>query len=278
MTLTQSLAPALLAGTFLTAVAAADATVTFDEGAEGWTGPTGGTVIDPTGGNPGANMHTVYNNFGINFTNATNPEFVADYTQFDTVTFSVDVKVNDISFFGTPATRPWVLELRDYDDVPDPYPWVSVWYEFAWIGAGPDWVTWSVTIADTGVDELPPGWGGYGAETDLGEPILPPDRTFADVLAGIDEVVLTTYEPGWFFGFTDFDIRLDNISIATTGSPACPGDVDGDGVTGFSDLVVLLSAWSTCPTGEPCPSDLDDDGIVGIADLILLLSLWGPCP
>ena len=51
------------------------------------------------------------------------------------------------------------------------------------------------------------------------------------------------------------------------------GDLDGDGVVGSSDLIILLGAWGRCP-GE-CPADLDGDGVVGTGDLILLLGNWG---
>ncbi len=54
------------------------------------------------------------------------------------------------------------------------------------------------------------------------------------------------------------------------------GDLDGDGVVGILDLLILLSNWGPCPDPPaPCPADLDGDGNVGILDLLLLLSNWG---
>jgi hypothetical protein len=53
-----------------------------------------------------------------------------------------------------------------------------------------------------------------------------------------------------------------------------PGDLDGDGVVGITDLLILLSDWGRCPPG-PCTSDLDRDGAVGITDLLILLANWG---
>ena len=61
---------------------------------------------------------------------------------------------------------------------------------------------------------LPAGWDGYGAEDSTGMPYLPSDRTFASVLAGVDEVAFTTYVPGMVFGYTYFDVAVDNISIS----------------------------------------------------------------
>jgi uncharacterized membrane protein len=49
-------------------------------------------------------------------------------------------------------------------------------------------------------------------------------------------------------------------------------DIDGDGVVGFQDLLLILAAWGPC--GTPCPEDLDGDSIVGFPDLLILLSSW----
>ncbi|MFQ5461674.1 MAG: PEP-CTERM sorting domain-containing protein [Phycisphaerae bacterium] len=204
----------------------ADAVVTFDNGTEGWIGPQGpggSTTVDPQGGHPGANLHTIFSNFGITFHNSSNGAFVGDYTQSQTVALSIDVKVQDISFFGTPVSRPWLVDLRDFDNPEPGFPWTSVWFKFADISLAQhgDWTTFTVLIEDTSAVDLPPGWGGTGAETPQAEPILPPNRTFTDVLAGIDEIAFTTFEPGFVFGETQFDVRLDNIAI-TTGGPAVP--------------------------------------------------------
>lgn len=217
----------LVSGVFVLAVvgsSSADTSIiTFSDGAEGMVGPSGpggATTIELSGGNPGANMHTVFNNFGIEFRNNSNAAFVGDYTAGATVTLSIDVRVEDISFFGSPTSRPWTLDLRDYDDPEPGFPYTSVWFKFADISAGAhgSWTTFSVTIDDTSSAELPSGWGGTGAEDPhTAEPTLPPDRTFADVLAGIDEIAFTTLEPGFVFGFTDFDLRIDNVTITTPG-------------------------------------------------------------
>jgi hypothetical protein len=260
----------------LTALAFAETTVVdFEDGAEGWEGPQGSggfTEIQPTGGNPDANMYTEFTDFGLTYRNETNPAFVQDLSQYDTVMFSMDLKVEDLSFIGNPQFRPWLIEIRDFDNVPPGYPWVSVWYLFDWVGTS-DWTTWSVTIDDPSMIELPAGWGGYGAEDpDTFEPILPEDRTFTDVLAGADAIVFTTFQPGFFFSSADYQMRLDNITIETTGGETIPGDVDGDGVVDISDLLLLLGAWGEC-TGE-CPADFDGNGAVDTDDLLVLLANW----
>ncbi len=242
----------------------------FEDGLDGWSGA--GAFFDATGGNPDGHLHVVFNNFGITIRNDTSPATAQDFSQYESVTISMDLKVEDISFFGSSVTRPWLVEIRDYDNPPGGYPWVSVWYLFDWVGAG-DWTTWSVTIDDTAAASPPAGWAGYGAEDpDTFEPILPPDRTFESVLAGADEVVFTTLQPGFFFGFTDFDLRVDNITIETVSTPTpTPGDLDGDGDVDAADLAIMLAAWGPC---AGCEADLDGDREVGPADLATLLANW----
>ena len=53
---------------------------------------------------------------------------------------------------------------------------------------------------------------------------------------------------------------------------ATPGDVNGDGVVNFNDVLALLAAWGPCE-GD-CPEDLDGDGVVGFADLLIILAHW----
>ena len=171
----MSIRPTTLTTIALTSIAAADSVVTFDDGAQGWNGPQGFggmTVIEETGGNPGAHFHTTFTDFGITYDNGTNPEFVQDLTGFDTVTYSVDIKVETMNFLGNPTPRPWVLELRNYDLAQNGYPWVSVYLSVGVLFEGTDWTTYSVTF-DPNATELPAGWGGTGDENEFFEPVLP---------------------------------------------------------------------------------------------------------
>jgi len=62
----------------------------------------------------------------------------------------------------------------------------------------------------------------------------------------------------------------------------CPADIDGDGMVGTSDLLVLLADWGDCG-GGPCDGDISDggvpgsDGVVDTFDLLFLLAEWGAC-
>ncbi|MHC4414563.1 MAG: beta-propeller fold lactonase family protein [Planctomycetota bacterium] len=65
----------------------------------------------------------------------------------------------------------------------------------------------------------------------------------------------------------------DGVDLVRFGPP---GDLNGDGTVGISDLLILLGSWGPCPPpSDPCPADLNGDGFVGIADLLMLLANWG---
>lgn len=64
-------------------------------------------------------------------------------------------------------------------------------------------------------------------------------------------------------------------AIAAWTPLAVPGDVDGDGVVNFADVLALLAAWGPCPkTPAPCPEDLSGNGDVGLDDLLIVLANW----
>ncbi|MEO0652901.1 MAG: hypothetical protein AAFZ65_19660 [Planctomycetota bacterium] len=231
------------------------ANVDFESGLVGWTGPTGpggaSQIVADGGNGGGAGYQTVFNNFFVTFANATNPAYLGDYSRFDSVTLSVDIKVNQIDFFFQPVPRPWLVELRDYDSAVGGFPWTSVWFKFADISAASegDWTTFSVTIDDPTSAALPAGWRGYGAEDPTTfEPILPAGVTFADVLSGVDEIAFTTGEPGFFFGFTDFDLVLDNLSVTTVGGPWCDLGQGSSTVNGTPKLLGFGDVTPGAPT------------------------------
>ncbi len=50
-------------------------------------------------------------------------------------------------------------------------------------------------------------------------------------------------------------------------------DLDGDGIVGVLDLMLLLSQVGPCAAG--CYADIDGDGMVGVTDLLIVLGNWG---
>ncbi len=87
---------------------------------------------------------------------------------------------------------------------------------------------------------------------------LPPysilDISIGAINGGIDGT-------GYFVdSFINFDVAEDT-----------PGDVDGDGIVGLTDLILVLSVWGPC---VDCPADLTGDGVVDFADLLEVLANW----
>lgn len=211
---------------FASAMASAATTTTdFSKGDEGWyAGPAydgnEGNWIDSSLGNGAPALHTrYYETFGLNWLNSSNAAFVGDYTKYGAVTLGIDVLANSIQYDGVEVHRNMVVELRDYDNAYGGLPYTSVWYDLGEIGADKTgWQHLSVTIGDTSATALPSGWGGYG--NNINEPSLPPGRSFADVLAGVDEIAFTTFVPGYFYGWTAYDVAVDNITISPVPEPA----------------------------------------------------------
>ena len=57
----------------------------------------------------------------------------------------------------------------------------------------------------------------------------------------------------------------------------CGADLNGDGMVGAADLVVVLGAWGGCQF-QPCVGDINGDTVVDAVDLFNVLDAWDtPC-
>ena len=192
---------------------------TFDNGDEGWS-IQNAVTIENSGGNPGNFLsHFQIDTFGVTVSNSRNPAFIGDYSaKGESVSVSMDIEVTRVwdQFIGD-VSRELVVEFRNHDLAQGGLPYTSVWTSIGVMTTGTPWTTVGTTIDDTSSATLPAGWGGYGAEDpNTFEPILPAGVTFADVLSNVDELVFTTYVPGYFFGFTNYDFGVDNMTITPT--------------------------------------------------------------
>lgn len=261
----------ILAVSGLTSGALAQAHTTFDNGTEGWS-VSGRDNISMLDGRPGANMAVLVEDvWGIDIRNDSNPAFLGDYTRFaEGFEISVDIRFWSINMLGTEVERELVFELKDFDN-PNGYPWTSVWVSLGritsqvhWdpIPTDPDgWVTYTMQVTDVFAEDLPDGWGGTGDEDpNTYEPTLPASRSFSSVLASVDQISITSLVPGFFYGFTNFDMQVDNIILRPLGDPAvCLGDIADD------------FGFTVNEGGGP-------DGQVDFGDFVALLGLIGPCP
>jgi hypothetical protein len=243
-----------MAGLFTTAQALEPTVVTFDYGTEGWVpGGDCGTII-PDGGQPGAYWNVASlvdcqpNNYILQgwfeLRNDTNPAFIGDYTAKGPVRLSVDVNINDYTYywfnFAVEEYRQLVVELRDLDlaytdpDTGYTWPYTSVIYPAGYFqNRNAGWKTFNIDIADPNATELPEGWVGFGGPEDPNTYMsqLPPGVTFADVLANVDQIVFHNVEPGYFYEYAFiYDVDFDNIAIQEL-----PQECEGQEATVYVD-------------------------------------------
>ncbi len=192
-----------------------DQKVPFDQGNEGWN-LNSITTPSPTGGNPGARLRwpNPVDTFGLSLRNDNDPNFLGDYSAKGEVQLRVDALVNFIEFSGNPVNRSLIVILYD-DDTFQGAPPAAVWKNLGTLtGAGMAWKTFGTRVPAPTSATLPTGWEGAGDEDPVTfEPILPAGRTWANVLQGVDRIEFTTFEPGFFYGFTFFDVSFDNVEV-----------------------------------------------------------------
>ncbi len=142
---------------------------------------------------------------------------------------------------------------------------VSIWLN----EENPVYAETSVNGSDLGFGSGPGTFQGTFETSALNgvaiESFLFPPYSIVDISIGaIDGGIQGT---GYFVdSFINFDVE------GTT-----PGDINGDGIIGIDDFLLLLAAWGPCD--DPCPPscrpDFDGDCVVGIADFLTLLANWG---
>lgn len=71
------------------------------------------------------------------------------------------------------------------------------------------------------------------------------------------------------------DLPIDWAAGLSVVSESVLGDINGDGVVGAGDLLLLLSEWGPCDGCDSCPADLDGDSVVSGPDILVLLRNWG---
>jgi MYXO-CTERM domain-containing protein len=192
---------------------------TFDNGLEGWSNT--GRTNTSLAGNPGACLDDTLNDvFGISIRNSTNPNFVGNLAaRGGPMTVGVDIRTDSYTFFGTEVTRTLIAEFVDNTPSSTGLPYVSVWVPIGTIVGNGLWTSYQTPAFNPASTAMPAGWGAFGAEDASGNPKLPLDRTFASVMASVDEIRFSTFVPGYFFGFSNAIMAVDNPRIAVVPAP-----------------------------------------------------------
>jgi hypothetical protein len=244
----------------------------FEDGnASGWTA-NGIPTIFESDGNPGQYMGVpLLDFFGVQLSAREEASRVfGDLARYGgPLRISVDVRVFGIFDFDNnpidPANYSLVLQMWNYEIPSDGI--VS-----AYVIGNPlpsvesGWTRVVFDIPDPTQTELPAGWGGTGAEDPVTfEPELPPGVAYRDVLSNIGQMDLTTFVPGFFYGFNFWEVGWDNLRIEVI-TDGCPADFNADGFVDFFDYDAFVSCFegTGCPDGQD--ADFNNDDFVDFFD------------
>ncbi len=69
-----------------------------------------------------------------------------------------------------------------------------------------------------------------------------------------------------------------DFTMQADAPPACPGDVNGDGMVGLADIAGITTCWNQPAACNP-GADQNGDGSIGLADIAIVTSNWAAvCP
>jgi len=225
-----------------------------------WTAPLGGsayyaiTAVDRQG-NESEPAYPAGATYTLTVTNGSGS---GEYEQDEIVAISADPPASGKIFATWIGETTYVADRFQADTTITMPAWdVAVTATYAWAytltvnsGSGDGQYT-SGTVVDVQADPAPTGWQFDQWTGDVVD--------VADVYA---ESTTVTMPPA--------DVE---ITATYTGGPI-PGDLDGNGWVGQSDLDLVLDNWGTSPPSDE-RADPSGDGLVGQADLDIVLDNWG---
>jgi hypothetical protein len=91
--------------------------------------------------------------------------------------------------------------------------------------------------------------------------MLPEGRTYASVMASVDEVRVTTMVPGYFYGANFWEVGFDYVVVQGEVA-SCPSDFDGSGFVDTDDFDAFVGAFEA---GDES-ADFDGTGFVDTDD------------
>jgi hypothetical protein len=73
---------------------------------------------------------------------------------------------------------------------------------------------------------------------------------------------------------TPFSGGGKDMELLATGEAALPADLSCDFTVDSLDFLQVLREWGPCAELSPCPGDLDGNGVVGNEDVLIVIDSW----
>jgi hypothetical protein len=158
-------------------------------------------------------------------------------------------------------------------------------------GNGPAGISGATSVSYSDVQGGWPGPGNINADPMLvdpgggdlrlsaGSPCIDAGHNWA--IAGLADTDVDDY-PRFASDEADYDPGCGVPAVVDMGAceyqgqpfPVKYGDIDGDGLVGINDFLLLLGKWGGCDSAC-CLADLDMNDQVGVTDFLILLANWG---
>lgn len=127
-----------------------------------------------------------------------------------------------------------------------------------------------VMLRVTSIDPRPANEALKAARTAPNDGFFCP-RTYRGAF-GPNENWLADWSAADNYGFLAIPAGVLRGTDACDVADPCPTDLDGSGVTDFSDLLTVLAAF-----GQTADGDTNGDGVTNFSDLLDVLAAFGPC-
>jgi hypothetical protein len=93
-------------------------------------------------------------------------------------------------------------------------------------------------------------------------------------LRAVTQLIISETPPG-IVNFSAGGTIQYTVTYDFEDGPPCPGDATGDGEVDVDDIVAVVLAWGSCPTG--CDADVNGDLVVDVDDIVLVVLSFGSC-
>jgi len=224
-------------------------------------------IVEETGGNPGAFLHTTCPGFPAcldtfaaqlrTLTPEPGTPFLGNYREMGVTSIGVDL----ITFFvsNNAGGRPISPILRNDMGTPDNLGDDAIVHM---VGSknmpfpGQGWMSYDFDLPATSTT-MPDGW-----QVNINSAISDPDEAWNTVIENVTNVTFFYGNPEFFFIFQQWDLGADNVRISFDAATDCFADCNDDGELNILDFTCFQALFVTGDEAADC----NDDGELNILD------------